>query len=328
MGNVMKALQSPMGQLYVQGSNIEGRLLQELSELPDVELWRVQWGLSQAVLQDFPPIPPRWLRSADACTTATVMRRCYREEEALMVLAAVLTLVGQDQLACHHIVHPPKPRTSPKPEPDFVKTHRRRLINRIQRTETLLDELQRRGILDTTNRDVVGIYAVHRDKNRALVDLVLRKGSQAQDVFYQALSQSEPFLLQELEDQDPVRDKVSSPHSSSLKTRDLSCAVFISQNASETSALSEMLEFLVSDELRCFQWLVSSHMTGERHISLRDEQENVDRTTTQRCLVKHLGSKRAENITKMVLLKIVPTLSTLTPSMTAKLGPLCNQSLY
>ncbi len=224
MGNVLKEVQDfartsmRHTSFQTQRSELEivqeDLLLSELSRLQDVELWRVHWCLSQEnLLQDFPPVPPRWLRSADACSTAKTMLRCYHEEGALMMLYAVLKMIGRDDRVCHlhHTVDPQRPRMAPKPDPRFVKTQRRKLISRMQWLDTVLDALQGCGILNAANRESVDIYAVHRDKIRALVDLVLRMGDEAQEVFYQTLSQSEPFLLQELED-NPISDKVYSPH--------------------------------------------------------------------------------------------------------------------
>lgn len=77
-----------------------------------------------------------------------------------------------------------------------------------------------------------------------------------------------------------------------------------------------MLEFLVSDEVRCFWWLVSDHMTGESHSPISDEQlQHTDRPTIQRLLGKHFQSKEVESAMMNILLKIVPTLSTSTATV-------------
>lgn len=193
---------------------VEERLLLELQELQEVELWRLNWSLSQELLQDVPPVPLSWLRTADACSTAKTLLRCYHDDGALSVLEAALRAIGRDDwLSMRHMVYPlrPRPRVPQTLDPDFVMTRRRRLISRMQRLDAILDVLQDHNILNAANRAAVHIYAVRKDKNRALVDLVLRKGGEAQDVFYQALSQSEPFLLLDLED-GPIMDKVCSPH--------------------------------------------------------------------------------------------------------------------
>lgn len=189
---------------------VEELLLQELQELQEVELWRLNWSLSQELLQDVPPVPSSWLRTADACSTAKTLLRCYHDDRALGVLEAALKAIGGDDwLSLRHIVDPlrPPPRLPQTLDPDFVMTRRRKLISRMQRLDAILDVLQDHKILNAANRAAVHVYAVRKDKNRALVDLVLRKGGEAQEVFYQALSQSEPFLLLELED-GPIIDKV------------------------------------------------------------------------------------------------------------------------
>ncbi|XP_051259235.1 uncharacterized protein LOC127365297 [Dicentrarchus labrax] len=267
----------------------EDQLLLELSRLQELELWRIHWGLSQNLLQDFPPVPTHWLRSADACSTAKIMLKCYHKEGAMVMLDAVLTMIGQqDQVRhLHHNADPPRPRLALKPNQHFVKTLRRKLISRMHQPSAIMDPLHDYGIMNAANRDAMNVYAVHRDKNRALVDLVLTKGGEAQEAFYQALSQTEPFLLQELEEHS-ITDK----------------------NPSETSVLAEILEFLVSDELVSFQWLVSDHMTKESRSPIGGEQlQNTSRLTTQRLLEKFFGPKRAESVAMNVLLKIVPTLS-------------------
>lgn len=57
MGDMLEAVQvwdSP----HTPMDGKEDVLLWELSKLPLVELWRIQWGLSQSdLLQDFPPHP-------------------------------------------------------------------------------------------------------------------------------------------------------------------------------------------------------------------------------------------------------------------------------
>ncbi|XP_026179251.1 uncharacterized protein LOC113139863 [Mastacembelus armatus] len=287
MGNMLKVVQD-FGQTMIRPMGVqtwkseldmvqEDLLVQELSELTKVELWRVHWCLSQDLLQNFPPVPPHWLWSADPSSTAKTMLRCYNEEGALVMLAKVLTVIGRDDLACHlhNTTVPLSPRTPPKHDPDFVKHQRSRLISRMQCPDTILIALEDYGILNTANREVVSIYRVRRDKTRALVDLVLKKGDEAHEVFYQALSQSEAFLMQELEDSS-IRDENSS----------------------------DILDVLVSDELKSLQWLVSDHMTKESQPPIGGEQLD----DTEGLLGKHFGPKQA-TVALNILLKIVPALS-------------------
>ncbi|KAG8003313.1 hypothetical protein GBF38_018309 [Nibea albiflora] len=209
-----------------------------------------------------------------------------QQQGALVMLNTVLTMIGLGH-RINYTAEPPRPRLilAPKPDPDFVQTWRKKLISRMQHPDIVLNHLQDSGILNSANREAINIFAVHKEKNRALVDLVLRKGDKAQEVFYKALSQSEPFLLQELEGS-PIRIK----------------------NPSEMLVLAEMLEFLVSEELRCFQWLVKDHMIDESS-PIGEQLQHADRPTTQRLLGEYFGSEQGETVAKNILLKIVPTLS-------------------
>ncbi|XP_061592973.1 uncharacterized protein LOC133457682 [Cololabis saira] len=265
-----------MSSNHVQMPLQEGQqLLQLLSGMSEVELWRVHWCLSQNLIQEAPPIPPHWLWAADACSTAKTMMRCYEEEGLLTVLAKVLALLGSKDAVgpVYHSTSPPRPRTTSKLELDFVRSHRRRLISMVQNPNAILQALEDHQILTPANREAVSIYALLKDKNRALVDLVLHKGPEAQEAFCQALGQSEQFLLQELADEP------------------------ISKNSPDTSDF--LLEYLSSDELQCVQWLAKDHMTAESPslIGLNAPGHG-----------DQLGPQQAQNVAKDIVLKIVPSL--------------------
>ncbi|XP_071373874.1 uncharacterized protein [Centroberyx affinis] len=254
-------------------------LLQVLAEVPPVELKKFQWCLTQDVLQDFLPIPPRWLRSADAWSTCETMVRCYGEEGAVRMTAEILRKMGRTHWIgellsrCPRTAVPPMTNPNPQPSPYFVKTLRKKLINRIQHSRAILDALQEQGLLSEAEREAVSIYANRKDKNRALVDLVLRKGTKAQEMFYQTLSQLEPFLLKDLD---------SHP------------------------TIPKLLEGLVSDELRSFQWLVSQQ-AGEGCPPIGQKKlEHADWLETQNLLEKLYGPEQAALITLDILPRIVP----------------------
>ncbi|KAK2835121.1 hypothetical protein Q5P01_015605 [Channa striata] len=232
----------------------EDLLLQKLSKLQTVELWRVHWGLIQNLHENIPPIPPHWLWSADSCKTAKIMQRCYDKEVALKVLTRVLKLIGQHSQGLHlsDTIKLLEPITTPKLGPDFVKMNRRLLISRMQRPDAILDSLQSYQILNNAN------------------------------------SHSEPFLVQELGD-NPPKDK----------------------DPSGTSVLTDMLDFLTSDEFRCFQWLVKDYITKEAHDLFNEEAP--ERQTMQLFLQKYFGLKQAETIARNVILSIVPVLSVCIP---------------
>lgn len=71
----------------------------------------------------------------------------------------------------------------------------------------ILDNLWDNGTLTAANLDAINIYAIQREKMRILVDLVLRKGTKAQEAFCMALNRSNPFLLEQLYYQ-TIKDQV------------------------------------------------------------------------------------------------------------------------
>lgn len=123
--------------------------------------------------------------------------------------------VGMDQ-ADHHqqTCEPPhlaRSKMSPKPGAGFVKRCRGKLISSALRLDTILDGLRHDEILTTSNLDAINIYALQRDKQRVLMDLLLRKGHRAQEAFCKALVKSNPFLVQELDQRPPWEQVCNEP---------------------------------------------------------------------------------------------------------------------
>lgn len=98
----------------------------------------------------------------------------------------------------------------PKPGVNLVKRCRRHLISKILHVDAILDTLLDNGTLTAANLDAINIYAIQREKQRILVDLVLRKGTRAQEAFCVALDRANPFLLEQLYNQ-TVEEQVCSP---------------------------------------------------------------------------------------------------------------------
>lgn len=129
------------------------------------------------------------------------------------MLAAVLKKIGQDAQVCHlhHTVEPLRPRLAPK-------TWFRPCENSAQEVnqqDAVAGHCPGRpaGPHDLECRKQWGCRHLYSPQGQESGSgrPGPQKGDEAQEVFYPALSQSEPFLLQELED-DPIRDKVCSPH--------------------------------------------------------------------------------------------------------------------
>lgn len=113
----------------------------------------------------------------------------------MLKLQQVGLLEKQWMVPLHHIT---PELLHPKPGVDFLKSCRRLVISRILQVDTILDTLWDNGTLTAANLDAINIYAIQREKKRILVDLVLRKGSKAQEAFCMALDRSSPFLLEQL----------------------------------------------------------------------------------------------------------------------------------
>lgn len=81
---------------------------------------------------------------------------------------------------------------------DLVKNQRRELVRQVDRLDQVLELLLQRGVLTTANLEAILVFDLQQHRTRALLDLLIQKGDQAQQLFLQALGQSEPFLLQAL----------------------------------------------------------------------------------------------------------------------------------
>lgn len=80
----------------------------------------------------------------------------------------------------------------------LVKNQRRNLVQQVESLDKILELLLQQGVLTSSNIEAILVFGLQQHKNRALLDLLIQKGDQAQLIFLQALSQSEPFLLQAL----------------------------------------------------------------------------------------------------------------------------------
>lgn len=85
----------------------------------------------------------------------------------------------------------------------LVKNQRRDLVQQVERLDKVLDLLLQREVLTTTKMEAILVFGLQQHKTRALVDLLIQKGDRAQRIFLQALSETEPFLLQALAEAGP-----------------------------------------------------------------------------------------------------------------------------
>lgn len=99
--------------------------------------------------------------------------------------------------------HPAEAEVEPEPKAQagFVRRYRRKLIDSVLRLDTIFDALQHERILTPANLDAINIYGDQRDKQRVLMDLLLRKRDKAQEAFHKALIKSDPLVAAELDHQ-------------------------------------------------------------------------------------------------------------------------------
>ncbi|XP_056133851.1 uncharacterized protein LOC130110698 [Lampris incognitus] len=264
-------------------------LLQVLTELEPLELKQFQYCLTHKVLKTFVPIPGYHLGSADADSIIKAMLRYYGEEDAVRIMAEIISSFGivchSDQFLRHGsptLFHS-QTKWSPKHIPDLIQSLRRELVCRIRHVGLVLCTLLKHGILDEAQSEAVRIYASQREKNRALVDLVLRKGADTLGGFYEALCQCEPLLMEELRAHPAV-----------------------SKEPLTVPVIRILLGTLVSDELMAFQWYLTQHaMAGHPPVD-RQQLVEADSLETEKVLERHYGPEQATMVALQTFQKIIP----------------------
>lgn len=179
-------------------------------------------------------------------------------------------------------------------DPGLVKNQRRELVQQVERLDKVLQLLLQQGVLTTSNVEAILVFGLQQHKTQTLLDLLIQKGDQAQQIFLQALGQSEPFLLQALATAGPgfKVSAVVQSDSNWLKPRPQHSCVCLSHLLSDSST-SDMCaqtfkDFLAQEELDLFHWALGGHVTDSGEVAELPRGEALS-----------------------LLLKIAPTFSTL-----------------
>lgn len=86
-------------------------------------------------------------------------------------------------------------------ETRFFKENKLALETRIGNLQSLLNELQKQGVLDDAEREEISKAGdIPIEKNRMLLMKVENKGKKAQKCFYHALGKTDYFLFQDLQE--------------------------------------------------------------------------------------------------------------------------------
>uniref|UniRef100_A0A673Z776 CARD domain-containing protein n=1 Tax=Salmo trutta TaxID=8032 RepID=A0A673Z776_SALTR len=80
----------------------------------------------------------------------------------------------------------------------FITKHRMELVNRLGLLPPILTRLHVRGVLSQEEIEIVEIKPTKSQQNRALLNMVVRKGTRAQEYFYLALRESDILLVEDL----------------------------------------------------------------------------------------------------------------------------------
>ena len=81
----------------------------------------------------------------------------------------------------------------------FFKKHKGELEIRLGDLAPLLIALQRNGVLSVLEREEVQSKSTRQEKNYTLMSMLDRKGTTAQDRFYEALKAHDPLLVEDIE---------------------------------------------------------------------------------------------------------------------------------
>ncbi|XP_036804821.1 caspase recruitment domain-containing protein 8-like [Oncorhynchus mykiss] len=92
---------------------------------------------------------------------------------------------------------PAKPPTFPGQ--DFIPKHRIALETRLGLLQPILLHLEDHKVLNAEEREEVVSKSTKTLQNQALLDMVVRKGDEAQEKFYQVLREADDFLVRDLE---------------------------------------------------------------------------------------------------------------------------------
>nr|XP_055066982.1 apoptosis-associated speck-like protein containing a CARD [Misgurnus anguillicaudatus] len=142
---------------------------------------------------------------------ADLMINIFTSNKAPAVTIEVLEAIGCNQQAedLKNALGQSGPQGRAEPSPGgasapsngqhFVDTHRKKLIDRVHNVNSILDELLQRNIITHEDYNKIRAIAISQDKMRELYSGPLRSaGTAGKDALYDALMESERFLMEEL----------------------------------------------------------------------------------------------------------------------------------
>uniref|UniRef100_A0A8C7TP05 CARD domain-containing protein n=1 Tax=Oncorhynchus mykiss TaxID=8022 RepID=A0A8C7TP05_ONCMY len=178
-------------------TTVQERMLKTLEDLNTNQLERFRWYLSHfETVNGISPIPKSQLEEAESHDTVDKMVQRYALgiEVELQVIDPFSPLSVQAPLPA---ATPAKPPTFPGQ--DFIPKHRIALETRLGLLQPILLHLEDHKVLNAEEREEVVSKSTKTLQNQALLDMVVRKGDEAQEKFYQVLREADDFLVRDLE---------------------------------------------------------------------------------------------------------------------------------
>ncbi|XP_045549648.1 caspase recruitment domain-containing protein 8 isoform X2 [Salmo salar] len=84
---------------------------------------------------------------------------------------------------------------------DFITKHRVKLEECMGELQPILLKLQDCKVLNNVEREKIDNISSRIQRNKALLDMIMRKGPRAQEQLYQALKKEDPYLVEDLEEE-------------------------------------------------------------------------------------------------------------------------------
>ncbi|XP_036268935.1 apoptosis-associated speck-like protein containing a CARD isoform X3 [Pipistrellus kuhlii] len=168
-------------------------ILDALEELTADELKKFKLKLQNAPMRDgYSRIPRGALQRMDAVDLADRLVSCYLEAYAAELTAQLLRDMGMQE-AAEQLQARSRARA-----PHFMDRHREALVRRVTDVSGVLDALHGR-VLSEEQYQAVRAEATNQDKMRKLFSFAPAWNLTCKDLFLQALRDTQPYLVDDLE---------------------------------------------------------------------------------------------------------------------------------
>lgn len=82
---------------------------------------------------------------------------------------------------------------------DFVQRHKKEIICCLKMTQPIWSHLRIKKVITKDEEREVGSHITDTQQNRALVQLIMKKGEEAEEELYNALLENDPYFVNDVE---------------------------------------------------------------------------------------------------------------------------------